>query len=338
MFWLLQAHEQAGHPTPEHAGPATEHAADAAGQAATAAAHSGGHHEPWLVTHVNQLIGEPLYQLQLKTTKPLWDKLFATFGTDAETMFGPYSPATAVPWYTVMFIIACILTIIFIWILKGKLFGKALSEDEPHGGQQTLEVTVLAVRGLIEDIIGPHGLKYFPVVATFALLILTSNLMGLFPLFMSPSASTSVTFALGISSFVYYNYIGIKENGLMAHLGHFAGVHYFSGAILWIMGPAMFVIELISNFVRPLSLGLRLFGNIFGDEQVGANIANLAPPYTLFFIPAGLMVLSVFAAVMQTFIFTLLSMIYIGEVSHAPHEDHHGSDVDGEEILAPVFT
>ncbi|HEX8070444.1 MAG TPA: F0F1 ATP synthase subunit A [Pyrinomonadaceae bacterium] len=328
MFWLLQ-HEGAGQ--------AAEHAA-AAGEPAAHAAEHGGEHVPWLVTQVNHLIGESLYHLQLQTTKPFWDKFFGAFGTNAEAVFGPYSPETAVPWYTVMFLIACLLTVVFVWVLKGKLFGRALSEDEPHGGQQTLEVAVLAVRGLIEDIIGPHGLKYFPVVATFAILILVSNLMGLFPLFMSPTSSTSVTFALGISSFVYYNYIGIKENGLLAHLGHFAGVHYFSGAILWIMGPAMFVIELISNFVRPLSLGLRLFGNIFGDEQVGANIANLAPPYTLFVIPAVLMILSVFAAVMQTFIFTLLSMIYIGEVSHAPHEDHHDADVDGEEIIAPVFT
>ena len=321
MFWLLQAHEAAGQTT-EQAGKTAEHA----------------EHLPWLVTKTNELIGDQLYHLQLKTTKPMWDKFFGYFGTNAESVFGKYAPEAAVPWYTVMFVIACLLTIIFVWILKGKLFGKRLSEDEPHGGQQTLEVAVLAVRGLIEDIIGLHGLKYFPVVATFAILILVSNLMGLFPLFMSPTSSTSVTFALGISSFVYYNYIGIKENGIMAHLGHFAGVHYFSGMILWVMGPAMFVIELISNFVRPLSLGLRLFGNIFGDEQVGANIANLAPPYTLVIIPAVLMILSVFAAVMQTLIFTLLSMIYIGEVSHAPHEDHEGRAVDGEEILAPVFT
>ena len=321
MFWLLQAHEAAG-----QAGEQAAHAAERA------------EHMPWLVIKTNELIGDQLYHLQLKWTKPLWDKFFGYFGTNAEAVFGKYAPENAVPWYTVMFVIACLLTIIFVWILKGRLFGRRLSEDEPHGGQQTLEVAVLAVRGLIEDIIGPHGLKYFPVVATFAILILISNLMGLFPLFMSPTSSTSVTFALGISSFVYYNYIGIKENGLVAHLGHFAGVHYFSGAILFVMGPAMFVIELISNFVRPLSLGLRLFGNIFGDEQVGANIANLAPPYTLFVVPAVLMILSVFAAVMQTFIFTLLSMIYIGEVSHAPHHDHEGREIDGEEIIAPVFT
>ncbi|HKP73221.1 MAG TPA: F0F1 ATP synthase subunit A [Pyrinomonadaceae bacterium] len=327
MFWLLQEHAEAAH--------------EAAGHSEAAAAHAEGaaHHTPPLVEAVNHFIGEPVYNFQIAYTKPAWNWFFAKFGTDAETVFGAYTPANAVPWYTVMFILACLITIAVVWILKGKY----LSEDDPHGGQQTLEVIVLAVRDLIEGIIGPHGLKYFPVVGTFALLILVSNLMGLLPGLMSPSASTSVTFALGITSFVYYNYIGIKENGLMGHLGHFAGVHYFSGVILFIMGPAMFVIELISNAVRPLSLGLRLFGNIFGDEQVAVNISGLYPMVTYWVIPALLMVLSVFASVMQAFIFTLLSMIYIGEVSHAPHEDRddeHGNQlqpIEGDEIIAPAL-
>jgi F-type H+-transporting ATPase subunit a len=293
-------------------------------------------HTPAVVDLVNTFLGEYAYRFEIAYTKPAWDWLFGKFGTSAEAVFGTYTPENAIPWYTVMFIIACVITMLIIWVLRGRL-----SEDEPHGGQQTLEVSVLAIRGLLEDIVGPHGLKYFPVVATFAILILVSNLMGLIPFLKPPTTSTSVTFALGISSFVYYNYIGIKENGVLGHLGHFAGVHYFSGVILFIMGPAMFVIELISNAVRPLSLGLRLFGNLFGDEQVGSNIAALAPPYTYFFVPAALMVLSLFAAVMQTFIFVLLSMIYIGEVSHAPHEDHGegtGHEVDGNEIIAPVMT
>ncbi len=291
---------------------------------------------PAVVDMVNTWLGPYFYNFEIKYTQPAWNWLFAKFGTTAEAVFGPYTPENAIPWYTVMFIIACVITMLIIWVLRGRL-----SDDEPHGGQQTLEVSVLAIRGLLEDIVGPHGLKYFPVVATFAILILVSNLMGLIPFLKPPTTSTSVTFALGISSFVYYNYIGIKENGLMGHLGHFAGVHYFSGVILFIMGPAMFIIELISNAVRPLSLGLRLFGNLFGDEQVGSNIAALAPPYTYFFIPAALMVLSLFAAVMQTFIFVLLSMIYIGEVSHAPHEDHGegtGHEIDGNELIAPVMT
>ncbi len=279
------------------------------------------HHSPGIVELVNYYIGEPVHHFQLEYTKPLWDRFFARFGTDAESMFGVYTAENAVPWYTVMFVIACLLTMLIIWVLKGRM-----SADEPGGGQQTLEVAVLSIRGLLEDIVGAHGLKYFPVVATFSILILVSNLMALIPGLMPPSASTSVTFALGISSFVYYNYIGIKENGLLGHLGHFAGVHYFSGVLLLVMGPVMFVIELISNAVRPLSLGMRLFGNIFGDEQVGTNIAQVGAPYTFWVLPAVLLVLTVFASVMQTLIFTLLSMIYIGEVSHAPHDEHEEHD------------
>ena len=292
--------------------------------------HSAGsvHHPSGIVELVNYYIGEPVHHFQIEYTKPLWDRFFANFGTDAEAMFGVYTPENAVPWYTVMFVIACLLTLLIVWVLKGRM-----SADEPGGGQQTLEVAVLTIRGLLEDIVGPHGLKHFPVVATFAILILVSNLMALIPGLMPPSASTSVTFALGISSFVYYNYIGIKENGLFGHLGHFAGVNYFGGLMLILMGPVMFVIELISNLVRPFSLSMRLFGNIFGDEQVGTSIAGLYPTITMWVIPAVLLVLTVFASLMQTLIFTLLSMIYIGEVSHAPHTDEHEEHNDAREGL-----
>jgi F-type H+-transporting ATPase subunit a len=251
------------------------------------------------------------------------------FGTTPEAAFGPYTVENAIPWYTVMFFIACILSVVIIWIFKGKL-----SESEPGGGQQTLEVSVLAVRNMIQDIIGPHGLKYFPVVMTFAVLILVSNLMGLFPLFMSPTAATSVTFALGLSSFLYYNYIGIAENGLFGHLKHLAGP-------IWWIAPLIFPIELISNLIRPFSLGIRLFGNLFADEKVMQTVASLAPPWT-WFAPMALMPLSVFVALIQTFVFILLSQLYISEVSHAPHEHHRGAhdadDFEGDEFIAPVLT
>ena len=252
------------------------------------------------------------------------------FGTTPESAFGPYTAENAIPWYTVMFFIACILSVVIIWIFKGKL-----SESEPGGGQQTLEVSVLAVRNMIQDIIGPHGLKYFPVVMTFAVLILVSNLMGLFPLFMSPTAATSVTFALGLSSFLYYNYIGIGENGLFGHLKHLAGP-------IWWIAPLIFPIELISNLIRPFSLGIRLFGNLFADEKVMQTVSSLAPPAT-WFAPMLLMPLSVFVALIQTFVFILLSQLYISEVSHAPHDhaahDEHGEEhYEGDEFIAPVLT
>jgi F-type H+-transporting ATPase subunit a len=170
---------------------------------------------------------------------------------------------------------------------------------------------------------------------TFAVLIFVSNLMGFFPLFMTPTAATSVTFALGLASFIYYNYIGIKENGLAGHLGHLAGP-------IWWIAPLIFVIEVIGNLVRPMSLGIRLFGNMFADEKVAETVAGLAPPYTEFIVPVLLMPLALFVALIQTFVFVLLSMIYLSEVSHPPHEDgehdEHYDQHEGEEArtLAPA--
>jgi F-type H+-transporting ATPase subunit a len=219
----------------------------------------------------------------------------------------------------VMFTIACLLTFATIWVLKGKL-----SEGSPKNGQLTLEAGIIALQEMVKDIIGEQGMKYFPVVATFAILILISNLMGFFPLFVAPSAHVSVTFALAISSFVYYNYIGISENGLYKHLAHLAGP-------IWWMAWFIFPLEVISNFIRPLSLGIRLFGNIFADEQVAETVAGLGhtlglPVWsTQLLIPIPLMVLGLLVCFVQTLVFTLLSMIYLSEVSHS-HEDvdEHG--------------
>jgi F-type H+-transporting ATPase subunit a len=306
MFWL----QEAAHEAAEHA-------------------EEAEHQAPIVVQLVNHYFGEAAYRFEMNYTYPLWHKFFAKFGTTPDAVFGAYTPENAIPWYTVMFVIACILSVAIIWIFKGQL-----SEDKPSGGQQTLELGVLAVRSMLEDIVGPHGLKYFPVVMTFGVLILVSNLMGLFPLFMSPTSATSVTFALGISSFLYYNYIGISENGIITHLKHFAGP-------VWWIAPLIFPIELISNFIRPFSLGIRLFGNLFADEKVLETVAHLAPPYT-WFAPIALMPLSVFVAFIQTFVFVLLSQLYLSEVSHPPHEAHgeHGEHEQfaDDDLIAPVLT
>ena len=320
MFLLSSDTAGASHAAPPaggHGTAATEHAA-----AGTA------HHTPAVVEFINHYVGEPLHHFQVEYTRPLWDKFFAKFGTTAENVFGAYTPENAVPWWTVMFVLAVLFTLAVIWVLKPS----KLSVDEPTYGQMTLEAGVLAIRNLLLDNVGPHGLKYFPVVATFGVLILISNLMGLVPGLMSPTAAVSVTFALGISSFVYYNAIGIRENGLVGHLKHFAG------PIPW-LALLMFPIELVSNLVRPMSLGIRLFGNLFGDEQILGTITSLSPLGLL--LPVFVMPLSLFVAFMQTFIFVLLSILYIGEVSHH-HDEHHGAEgqhahtAEGGVITAPT--
>ena len=283
-------------------------------------AEGGEHHQPLIVEFINNYFGEPVFRFEKAYTEPAWNNyVFSHFGTTAEKVFGTYTIDNAIPWYTIMFVIACILTVIVIKLLKDKM-----SEDDPSNAQMTLEATFLALKDMSRDIIGDHAAKYFPVVATFAVLILISNLMGLVPIFMSPTASTNVTFALGVTSFVYYNYVGISENGVLNHLKHFAGPKL--PWYMFIITLLIFCIEIISNSIRPFTLGVRLFANMFSDEQVFAQITNLAPPYTQFLVPLPLTLLGVFVAVVQTFVFTLLSMIYISEVTHAPHEHEHGGE------------
>ncbi|MDH3530073.1 MAG: F0F1 ATP synthase subunit A [Acidobacteriota bacterium] len=282
-------------------------------------ASGGGEHPvPLIVKFVNHYLGEPVYRFQMAYTRPTWVWIFEKLGVDStpEQAFGvPYSPETAIPWYTVMFVIACLLSVATIWVLKGKL-----SEDDPSKGQLTLEAGFLAVKDLIVTVVGEHGYKYFPVVATFAVLVLVSNLMGQFPLFMSPTAHVNVTFALGIASFVYYNSVGIRENGLINHLAHFAGPK-LPLIMAVIMTPLIFTIELVSNMIRPMTLGLRLFANMFADEQIAYQAAHIFEPFSQYLFPILVMPLAVFVAFVQTLVFTLLSMIYISEVSH-PHDEH----------------
>ncbi|MCC7307195.1 MAG: F0F1 ATP synthase subunit A [Acidobacteria bacterium] len=290
----------------------------------------GGHHVPLIVEFINRVFGEPVHEFQLKYTKPYWDQFFALFGTNAESVFGEYTPQNAIPWYTIMFVIACLLTIAIIYLFKGKL-----DQDDPSKGQLTLEAGYLAIKDMTVNVIGEHGYRHLPVVATFAILILVSNLMGQFPMFMSPTASVSVTYALGVSSFVYYNYIGISENGLWGHIRHFAGPR-LPLVLALVITPLIFGIELISNSIRPFTLGVRLFANMFADEKIFLEITNLFPPITQIAVPLILTGLGVFVAFVQTLVFTLLSMIYISEVSHASHEEHHEDEHTEETHAEPA--
>jgi F-type H+-transporting ATPase subunit a len=276
---------------------------------------------PLIVEFINKYLGEPVYRFEIAYTEPVWNKLvFSHFNTTAEKVFGEYTPQNAIPWYSIMFVIACLLSIFVIWLLRDKL-----SEGDPSNSQMTLEAGYLYLFGRAEEIIGPHAARYYPVVATFAVLILVSNLMGQFPMFMAPTASVNVTFALALTSFIYYNYVGIHENGLINHIAHFTGPRL--PLILTILiTPLIFSVEIISNLIRPFTLGIRLFANMFSDEQIFTQITNLYPPITQIGVPLILTMLGVFVAVVQTIVFTFLSMIYISEVTHAPHDHIHGGE------------
>src|SRR5215813_13316013 len=93
-------------------------------------AEGGGEHQPLIVEFINHYFGKPVHEFEVAWTKPVWDTFFKLFGTNAEAVFGPYTEENAIPWYTIMFVIACILTVFVIWLFKDKL-----SEDDPSNSQ-----------------------------------------------------------------------------------------------------------------------------------------------------------------------------------------------------------
>ncbi|MEP7273186.1 MAG: F0F1 ATP synthase subunit A [Acidobacteriota bacterium] len=296
------------------------------GQAAQAAAH--GEHVPWIVQQINHFFGPAVFELQSKIMPPIYKGVGGLFGAHwpGDGLSFDQYVATGnlpIPTHVVMFLFVVLIAVVVLTFLRGKL-----SVESPNNRQQTFEVGVEAIRGLLVELVGPKGIKHFPVVATFAILILLSNLTGLLPDMVAPTASFNVTLALALTSFLYYNYVGVKENGLLGHLKHFAGP---VPAIALLMFP----IEIVSNLARILSLSLRLFGNIYGEEQASGTIATLVP----WLVPSLMMTLGLLTCLLQTFIFIMLSMIYLGEVSHHgdDHEDHGADGVghtSGHEAVA----
>jgi F-type H+-transporting ATPase subunit a len=185
------------------------------------------------------------------------------------------------------------------------IVGRSFSLEKPGRVQQILELVVEFLNGQLEEIIGHGAKKYLPLVATIGIFILLMNLCGQIPGFASPTSSINVTVGCALVVFLYYNYLGIRKQGLVPYLKHFAGP-------VPLMAPLMVPIEIISHLARPFSLSVRLFANIFGEHQVAAVFFGLVP----FIVPLPIMALGVFASFLQAFIFMVLTMIYIaGAVS-----------------------
>ncbi|HEY8130362.1 MAG TPA: F0F1 ATP synthase subunit A [Thermoanaerobaculia bacterium] len=180
------------------------------------------------------------------------------------------------------------------------LAARHISRDNPGPLQHILEVTVSALKGLLHEIIGPEGDRYLYIIGAFAVFIFLSNMFGLFFFLQPPTSNPNTTFALALTSFLYFNFQGIRKQGLLHYLGHFAGP-------IWWLAPLMFPIEIIGNLARVLSLGMRLFGNIFGEHTATGIFMGLVP----FFVPWPMMGLGIFGAFLQTFVFIMLTMVYI---------------------------
>ena len=207
---------------------------------------------------------------------------------------------------------------LFVLVL-GLIIRSRLSVENPGKLQIVFEDALTAVLNLLEEWIGPKGRNYLPLIATFGIFILFGNYMGLVPGLMAPTSNINVTLGCAITTWVYYHYNGVKEQGVFNYIKHFAMPPGSPVA----MAPLMFFIEIISHLSRVLSLSLRLFGNIFGEEMVILILFTLIP----FLVPLPMMFLGLITGALQAFIFVLLSIIYLqGAVAVEHHEDEHGHD------------
>lgn len=202
--------------------------------------------------------------------------------------------------------------------INGRVFKNPLT--------QATEQLYLFLENMCVGIIGPHGRKYIPFIGTLWLVIFVGNLVALFFGF-SPTASLGFNLGMALTSIAYVQYEGIRANGLIGHLSHFAGPKM--GLPMIAINILIFVIEIVSELMKNASLSLRLYGNIFGGGKAVHAMNELGEKY---YIPVGefLLPVKLLTVVVQAMIFCLLTCVYISLVTahHDDHDDEHGHAED----------
>jgi F-type H+-transporting ATPase subunit a len=198
----------------------------------------------------------------------------------------------------------------FAFFLRPRLsnIDQAVQPEDGVSARNIGEQFVEMISGIAEGVIGHHYERYVPLLASFFAFILLSNLLGLLPGFSPPTSNVNTTFALGLVSFLAYNFYGLREGGLK-YLKHFMGP-------MLILAPLMVFIEIMSHAFRPLSLGIRLFANMFADHELISIFTGL----TKIGVPVLFYCLGLLVCVVQAFVFTMLTAVYITlAVSHDEH-------------------
>ena len=171
----------------------------------------------------------------------------------------------------------------------------------PSGTQNLMEAYLSGVLAMGTDVMGKsHAKKYVALVATIGLFVGIANLIGIIPGFEAPSSSLNMTLSLALTVFIYYNFLGIKVHGVFNYFKHFAGP-------VWWLAWLMFPVEIVSHISRIISLSFRLMGNIKGDDMFLFVILMLVP-WVMPLIPFALLT---FGALLQAFIFMMLTYVYI---------------------------
>ena len=252
-------------------------------------------HPLWIVQAVNAVLG------------PVVVRVAALLGVHLQD-------AEPIPDYLVMSLLIVLAVTVLCVIMRSRL-----SVEHPGKFQILLEDAVMTLVGMLEEWIGPEGRNYLPLIAAFGVFILIANYAGLVPGLMAPTANINVPVGCAVTTWVYYHMQGLRKQGVVNYAKHFAVP---PGAPVW-MAPMMLIIELISHTSRLLSLSLRLFGNIFGEELVIVILGSIIP----FVVPLPMMLLGLITGGLQAYIFVLLSIIYLQAAVAVEHEqDAHGHD------------
>jgi len=202
--------------------------------------------------------------------------------------------------------------IIYTWLVMAILIIISLIvrrnlQEVPGGLQNFIEMFIGGLKDFTINTMGKHGMDYFALIGTAAFFILLSNLLGIIPGFESPTANLNTTAACAVTVFASTHVVGLSKH-------KFKYIKHFMGPVLW-LAPMMFFIEVIGHIARPVSLSLRLFGNIKGEDLVVLILFMLVP----LLIPSVMLGLAIFTSFVQTFVFVLLTMLYISGAMEEAH-------------------
>lgn len=245
--------------------------------------------------------------------------MFPALGHNMEglghTVFGkPVDAHKAEPLVASLFVVLLVAVLAVATKKQIENHDKSVIPDEKLSLRTFMEVFIGAFYNTVKDVMGAKKAKrYFPIIGTSALFIFFSNVLGMIPGFNPPTSSWNVTLACALVVFVAFNYYGIKENGL-GYFKHLAGP-------VWYLAPLIFVIEVMSLIVRPITLSVRLMLNMAVDHLLLTIFLGLF----MFLLPIPVMILGTLVVLVQTYVFCLLSSIYIAlATEHEEHDESHG--------------
>lgn len=215
--------------------------------------------------------------------------------------FHPADPAAPISNYVAMEVLVIGILLVLFLVIRTRL-----SVDKPGGWQHLTEMLNDFITNQSREIIGEHSERFTPFLTALFLFVLLGNLIGLIPTLEAPTAAIQITLGCAVVAFFYYNIQGIKEQGPIGYLKHFAGP-------VWWLAWLLFPIEIISHLARVMSLSIRLYANMFAGDAVTAAFFTLVP----LIVPVIFLGLHLFVAFLQAYIFTLLTTIYLqGAVAH----------------------